>query len=122
MGLANPDPNPNLCQREKSSLNTSLVSVAVTDHLRDRQVERAVGRRELQAAKKHGDKFRQPSGKISHQLGSVRYVTSKDFKVGVTGIRLDSGSTEVRKESATTLSFLCFAEMAKMNAIQVGWG
>ena len=33
---------------------------------------------------------------------------------------LDSGSTEVRKESATTLSFLCFAEMAKMNAIQVG--
>lgn len=33
---------------------------------------------------------------------------------------LDSGSTEVRKESATTLSFLCFAEMAKMNAIQGG--
>ena len=24
---------PNICQREKSSLNTSLVSVAVTDHL-----------------------------------------------------------------------------------------
>ena len=24
---------PNICQREKSSLNTSLVSVAVTDHV-----------------------------------------------------------------------------------------
>jgi len=81
---------PNICQREKSSLNTSLVSVAVTDHLltltltltltptatltlnqvtdhlRDRQAERAVGRRELQAAKKHGDKFRQPNGTPQH--------------------------------------------------------
>ena len=57
---------PNVCQREKSSLNTSLVSVAVTDHLRDRQAERAVGRRELQAAKKHGDKFRQPNGTPQH--------------------------------------------------------
>lgn len=83
----------NVGQLENSSVNTSLISVVQTNHLVERLGEREITKREVQAAKKHGDKFRQASGRIKHEHGDVRYITSKDMKVGVTGIRLDKAPT-----------------------------
>ena len=80
----------NVGQLETSSVNTVDVSVVKTNHLVERQGQRRIADLEIQKAKKHGDKFRSSNGAIRHELADVCYVTTKDFKVGVTGIRLDN--------------------------------
>ena len=45
-----------ISQLEHSSVNTSHVSVAHTNHLKHQQTEREIGDREVKAAKKHGIK------------------------------------------------------------------
>ena len=74
----------NVSQTEKSSCNTSLVTVVSTDHLQKREVERDVSRREVLAALKHGVKVRQPDGNLRHEVPGLRVVTSQDMKVGIT--------------------------------------
>ena len=80
----------NVGQLETSSVNTVDVSVVKTNHLVERQGQRHIADLEIQKAKKHGDKFRSSNGAIRHELADVCYVTTKDFKVGVTGIRLEN--------------------------------
>ena len=48
----------NVAQRERSSINSSLVSVVQTRHLKERQGTRQLSTIELQATKKHGTKVR----------------------------------------------------------------
>ena len=59
---------------EKSQQNTSLISVAATNHLAKRQVERAITTRELQGARKHGTKERQLNGNLRHEHGEVHHL------------------------------------------------
>ena len=80
----------NVGQLENSSVNTSFVSIVHTVHLRERQHQRYIADRELQAAKKHGLKVRMPNGSIKHKHGGLHYVTDKAQQVGVTGFWRDS--------------------------------
>ena len=91
----------NVAQLEASSVNTSLVTVVKTQHLAIRQGEREISDREIQLAKKHGKQYRQPSGNIKHEWGDVRYVTSKDFKVGVTAFTNDAPPAAPPMKAAT---------------------
>jgi Meckel syndrome type 1 protein len=84
----------NIGQLEHSSVNTSLISIVHTRHLRERQVERNLDDKQLQAAKKHGTKERQPNGTLRHVYGDVQYVTSKDQSVGVTTFERDVPGAE----------------------------
>ena len=81
----------NVGQLENSSVNTSFVSVVQTKHLKVRQDERGIVTRDLQSAKKHGVKVRQPNGTIKHEHGDLKYITSSDMRVGVTAMRRDDG-------------------------------
>ena len=84
----------NVGQLENSSVNTSFISVVQTRHLRERQDERSISKRELQAAKKHGTKERQASGTIKHQLGDLKFITSKDMQVGISAMRREGYQRE----------------------------
>ena len=71
----------NVSSHETSTMNTSFISIVQTNHLRERMAERDISTRELQAAKKHGTKYRSSSGNLRHEMGGGVYVTSKDMKV-----------------------------------------
>ena len=52
----------NISSTERSSVNTSIITVRATDHLKEREIERAVERREQQKAVKRGEKERDAVG------------------------------------------------------------
>ena len=77
----------NVVQRDQSSVNTSLVSIVETKHLRHRENLRTIEKIENQTTKKHGVAIREPSGNIMHQLGDHKFVTDKSRRIGVTAMR-----------------------------------
>ena len=87
----------NISSTERSSVNTSIITVRATDHLKEREIERAVERREQQKAVKRGEKERTPSGTIKHHHDGVKMVTTPDFKGGVTVMRSGRYRTELCK-------------------------
>lgn len=67
-----------ISQLEHSSVNTSHVSVAHTNHLKHRQTEREIGDREVKAAKKHGIKERQVSPHVVQHASTAPYIRPSD--------------------------------------------
>ena len=85
-------------QLENSSVNTTFVSLVPTHHFTQRAAERKMERRECQAAKKRGEKYRGLNGNIKHELGDVKVVTTPDFKTAVTTMRSEAAThTELQE-------------------------
>ena len=86
----------NISSTERSSVNTSIITVRATDHLKEREIERAVERREQQKAVKRGEGA-DAVGDVKHHHDGVKMVTTPDFKGGVTVMRSGRYRTELCK-------------------------
>ena len=69
------------------SVATSRFTVRPTAHLRQRQGQRRIDLRELQAAVKHGSRVAQRSGRWAFSHGGVVYITDATTKHGITCYR-----------------------------------
>uniref|UniRef100_A0A7S3WUB9 Alpha-type protein kinase domain-containing protein n=2 Tax=Emiliania huxleyi TaxID=2903 RepID=A0A7S3WUB9_EMIHU len=72
----------------RSSRKTSDLTVQKVNHLRERQLQRAIRTRELQQARKHGVQERNHDGKLRHVgPNGVVYATDESGKIGITAFR-----------------------------------
>ena len=77
----------------RSSRETSELTVLASEHCAKRGRERGIPKRQMQAAKKHGEKVVQADGRLKAKLpdyagqGPVAYVSDASERVGVTAFR-----------------------------------
>ena len=90
------------------SVATSAVTIESTQHLREREAERGIDRRELQSAIKHGTcTMDEATGHLQYRHNGVCYVTDATGKVGITSWVEDASDRSVTaSERSVTITFM----------------
>ena len=96
---------------DNMSVATSAVTIESTQHLRQREEQRGIDRRELQQAVKHGNRVvDRATGNIHFHYNGVCYVTDATAKVGITSWVEDGAQAD---RPATIIFMQCDGRLKK---------